>query len=156
MNLELLFALSSAAVLPAWLLLIFAPSWSWTTRIAHSIWIPALLAVLYLVVLLTSGPPPEGGSFFTLQGLVIFFSRPQLVLLGWIHFLAFDLFVGAWEARDAKRNEIPHAWLVPCLLCTYMLGPVGLLLYFGVRGTLRRTAGLAEQSAVEQGARERP
>jgi hypothetical protein len=52
---------------------------------------------------------------------------------GWIHYLIFDLFVGAWEARDARRRGVPHLLLVPCLLATLMIGPVGLLLYVLVR-----------------------
>jgi hypothetical protein len=52
---------------------------------------------------------------------------------GWVHYLIFDLFVGAWESRDAVRREVPHWLAVPCLLGTLMFGPIGLLLYITAR-----------------------
>ena len=61
-----------------------------------------------------------------------------MLLAGWIHYLAFDLFIGGWETRDAVRNGIPHLLVIPCLLLTFMLGPIGLLAYFALRsGRLR-------------------
>jgi hypothetical protein len=61
------------------------------------------------------------------------FSVPHIVVAGWIHYLIFDLFVGAWETRDAQRRGIPHLLVIPCLIVTLMIGPVGLLLYVLVR-----------------------
>jgi SNF family Na+-dependent transporter len=63
-----------------------------------------------------------------------------LVLLGWVHFLAFDLFIGAWMVRDARRLKILHLAVIPCLLVTFLLGPVGLLTYLVLRTGLRRGA----------------
>jgi hypothetical protein len=53
--------------------------------------------------------------------------------VGWAHYLAFDLFVGSWEVRDSQRLKIPHWQVVPCLLFTLMVGPVGLVLYLTLR-----------------------
>jgi hypothetical protein len=64
---------------------------------------------------------------------MIGFAAPHLVLAGWIHYLIFDLFIGAWETRDAARRGIAHLWVIPCLLATLMAGPLGLLLYVVVR-----------------------
>jgi hypothetical protein len=61
------------------------------------------------------------------------FSNDFLLLAGWIHYLAFDLFIGSWEVRDARRLGIHHLTVVPCLVLTFMLGPVGLLLYLALR-----------------------
>ena len=58
---------------------------------------------------------------------------PWLLLAGWIHYLAFDLFVGSWEVRDAQERGIPHLAVVPCLLLTFMFGPAGWFLYNLVR-----------------------
>ena len=57
---------------------------------------------------------------------------------GMVHYLAFDFFVGSWEARDALAHQIPHLAVVPCLLLTFLFGPAGLLLYLLLRFTLRR------------------
>jgi hypothetical protein len=63
----------------------------------------------------------------------VLFTEPALLLAGWVHYLAFDLFVGAWELRDAQQRGVPHAAVIPCLVVTFMLGPIGLLAYFGLR-----------------------
>ena len=64
------------------------------------------------------------------------FRNEWLVLAGWIHYLAFDLFVGAWEVRDSQDRGISHFLVIPCLLLTFFLGPIGLLLYFTVRSII--------------------
>ena len=61
------------------------------------------------------------------------FSNRWLLLAGWIHYLAFDLFIGAWEVRDAQDLGISHFIVIPCLLLTFLFGPAGLLLYFVIR-----------------------
>ena len=61
------------------------------------------------------------------------FSTDIGILVGWVHYLVFDLFVGAWIARDAQRRGFSHWLLVPCLLLTFMAGPFGLLLYVILR-----------------------
>jgi hypothetical protein len=75
---------------------------------------------------------------------MLLFATPLPAFVGWVHYLVFDLFVGAWEARDAQRHGVPHAVLVPCLALTLMLGPAGLLLYLGLRAALRGATGLDE------------
>jgi len=55
-----------------------------------------------------------------------------------VHFLAFDLFVGSWEVQDAQRHNIPHWMVVPCLVFTWLFGPVGLVLYLSLRAVVAR------------------
>ncbi len=133
MTADTLFALANNLVLPAWLLLVFAPGWKWTQQLVHAGWIPLLLGGAYAGLLLMGPGAPEGGGFSTLTGVMRLFGSPTAALAGWIHYLVFDLFVGAWEVRDARRREISHLWVVPCLLFTFLLGPLGLLLYLAVR-----------------------
>ena len=61
------------------------------------------------------------------------FTSPEIALAGWVHYLAFDLFVGAWEVRTARREAIPHLLVLPCLVLTFLFGPVGFLLFLGLR-----------------------
>ena len=61
------------------------------------------------------------------------FNNDALLLAGWVHYLAFDLWVGSWEAGDAVKNGIHRLIMVPCLLLTFMFGPIGLLLYIIIR-----------------------
>jgi hypothetical protein len=135
---ELCFTICNNAVLPAWLLLVFAPHWRWTQNLVHSALIPAVLGLVYLAAFATSSGTPEGASMSSLEGVMKLFTSPNAVLAGWVHYLAFDLFVGAWEVRDARRHGIHHGFVIPCLVLTLGLGPVGLLLYLGLRAGLRR------------------
>ncbi len=64
---------------------------------------------------------------------MVFFTYKPAVVAGWIHYLVFDLFVGAWEVRDARRRGVNHLAVVPCLLLTLLLGPIGLMLYLAIR-----------------------
>ena len=141
---ETMFLICNNGVLPAWLLLALAPNWRWTQWIVHAIWIPGLLGFAYLWAMLSAGTPPEGGGFGSLAGVMLLLSSPHAALAGWIHYLAFDLFVGAWESRDARRLGISPLLVVPCLFFTLMAGPVGLLLYGILRLSLRQTTTLVE------------
>ena len=76
---------------------------------------------------------PEGGGFGTLEGVAILFGNPYVLTAGWIHYLAFDLFIGAWEVQDSQQRNISHWLVILCLLLTFMLGPTGLALYLIIR-----------------------
>jgi len=134
---EALFSLASAAVLPGWLLLAFLPRWRHTARLVCAVVIPGLLAVLYAALLAARWGGAEGG-FSSLADVQKLFADPWLLLAGWVHYLVFDLFIGAWEVRDAGRLGIPHLLVVPCLVLTFLFGPVGLLLYGIVRAARTR------------------
>jgi len=142
MSPEQLFKIAGTLVLPGWLLLAFLPRWKWSQRIA-AIFIPLLIALVYLYLVLAHFRGAEGG-FGSLAEVSRLFTNPHMLLAGWIHYLAFDLFIGAWETRDAARLKIPHLLVIPCLLLTFLLGPIGLLLYFGLRTTLRRKFDVLE------------
>lgn len=132
MSLDLIFTVANGFALLGWLLLAFAPRWRFTHAVVVSGAMSLVLAVLYSGLLLRYYGS-AGGGFSSLPDIVKLFSDPAMVLLGWVHYLAFDLFIGGWELRDAQRRGVPHILLLPCLGLTLMFGPVGLLLYFGVR-----------------------
>jgi len=117
---ELVFSILSVSVLPAWILLILAPGWSWTNRLIHSVWVPGLLCLAYIWIIATRPESPEGAGLGSLKGIMTLFGSPYGALVAWVHFLAFDLFVGAWEVRDARRRGIHHGWGIPRLLGTFM------------------------------------
>lgn len=132
------FLVCNYGVLPAWALLALAPGSRVTQRVVHGLWVPLLLAPVYLWALASGLPGPAGGSFATLDGVMKLFTSPYAALAGWVHYLAFDLFVGAWEVRDARRRGISHGWVLPCLVLTLMIGPAGLALYLIVRRALSK------------------
>jgi len=131
---ENLFSIVNPIAVVGWILLIALPRQRWAATIAA--WaIPGLLAIACVAVVFTHivGSP---GGFSSLPAVATLFGNPWLLLGGWIHYLAFDLFVGNWEARDASERGVPHLALVPCLLLTFLFGPAGWLLYLLTRRVL--------------------
>ena len=105
---------------------------------------PATAAVgLYTAILVIHWTESEGG-FSSLAGVQALFSNQWLLLAGWVHYLAFDLFVGSWEVRDAQQHRIPRWAMIPCLILTFLFGPAGLLLYAMVRTLALRRMTLPE------------
>ncbi len=144
MDLDLVFLVLNYSVVPAWLLLAFAPRWKWTARVVHSGFVPLLLGSAYALLLFSDRNGSPDGSFFTLDGVMAIFTSRQTVIAAWVHYLIFDLFVGAWQVRDAARRGVPHLWVVPCLVLTLMFGPVGLGSYLLLRLATKRTLTLRE------------
>lgn len=151
MPLETLFKAANYAVLPFWFLLIVAPRWHWTQLLAHGPAVVLLLTPIYTYMLFGYGPSPENIDMTSLYGVMSAFTAPHIVVAGWIHYLIFDLFIGAWESRDAQRLNIPHLLVIPCLLATLLVGPVGLLLYVIVRFIGRRVIPYQETVSAEHG-----
>lgn len=149
MPLEILFKGANFAVLPFWLLLLAAPRWPGTQLLVHGPAVVLLLTPIYAYMLFGYGPSPENVDMTTLYGVMSAFTAPHMVVAGWIHYLIFDLFIGAWEARDAVRLHIPHLAVIPCLLATLLVGPVGLLLYVVVRFVARRVIQYDETVSAE-------
>ena len=131
MHPETLFSVSGKLAMAGWALLVFAPRWRWSQRIA-SVIIPLTFAIVYLVLIVLYFAKSSGG-FGTLGQVTQLFQNSWLLLAGWIHYLAFDLFLGAWQIREAQRLGITHFLVVPCLLLTFLFGPVGLLVFWAIR-----------------------
>lgn len=74
----------------------------------------------------------------TLENLKTSFARDEVLVLGWVHYLVFDLFIGAWMVRDAESLAIQHLKIVPSLILTLFAGPVGLLSYLIIRWTMTK------------------
>ncbi|MFK7730809.1 MAG: ABA4-like family protein [Pseudomonadales bacterium] len=144
MSADQLFLLCNFAVLPAWLLLVALPHHRITQALVHAVWIPLLLGPFYVWALFFGEPAAPGAGFNSLQGVMLLFQSPTAVLGGWIHYLVFDLFIGAWIVRDAKRHSINHWLTVPLLIATLMAGPAGLMLYLLLRLGIRRSFTLIE------------
>jgi hypothetical protein len=137
------FLVCNYGVLPAWGLLMISPSSDWTKRLVHSGLVPLVLGTVYLWAMVANPDALEGAGFTTLDGVMALFTSPWVALAGWVHYLIFDLFIGAWEVRDAQRHGIRHAFVVPCLLLTLMLGPVGLGMYLLLRAGFGNGLSLA-------------
>jgi hypothetical protein len=131
MTAEQLFSILNLMTTAAWLLLLLLPRARWTSTIVPVV-LPSLLAVIYVVLVGSTLTWSEGG-FSSLAGVKALFSNPWMLLAGWTHYLAFDLFIGGWEVRDAQRRGLPHLLILPPLVLTFLLGPAGFLFYLGIR-----------------------
>ncbi len=132
------FKLATALSLPAWLLLIAAPRWHYTEPLVRY-GSAGALCVLYAWLLFGArslDTEKPRGSFFSFGGVVSLFKTPRLLLAGWVHFLAFDLWVALWIRSDAQALHITHWMLIPVYLLTLMFGPLGLLAYLLLRWAL--------------------
>ena len=134
MSLETIFSVCSGLAILGWLGLALAPKLDLTRRLYPSVVAPLMLGLMYayLMISFQGEAPPEGG-FGTLEEVKALLSIDALFLAGWSHYLAFDLFVGAWILRDSQDHQINHFLILPCLFFTLMAGPVGLLLYLALR-----------------------
>lgn len=107
---EALFLAANAAVLGPWLLLLLAPKARITSRLAHSP-APALALVpLYIACIFFDPRGPQGGSFWSVAGVLAIFASPRTAVGCWIHYLIFDLFVGAWSTQAGRARRFPRPY----------------------------------------------
>jgi hypothetical protein len=138
MTIETIFSVANIGAMAGWLLLALSPLRRGPILLAAR-GVGVLLAVVYaglMISRMSSGAPMD---FTRLDGLAVAFSNPSVMLVGWIHYLAFDLWVGAWQVEVAPKWGVPHWALLPCLFLTFMFGPMGLLLFLIVAGVFRLT-----------------
>lgn len=149
MNWELIFKIVNTGVLPFWLLLAFGPRGTMWVRgiflfgtgllaLTYAVLITGLMGGFFDGGLVTAGGRAGSPDFTTLSGVMALFDSRGGATIGWIHYLAFDLFVGIWIARNADRHAIARIWQVPVLGLTLMFGPIGLLSYLILRAFLGR------------------
>ena len=135
-TLEKIFTFQSRLVIVGWFILICLPTWGFGKNLVGMVIISICATYVYLLLLgkhLDDPDKPPRGSFFSLSGVMLLFQHPRSVLAGWIHYLAFDLFVGLYIVNDAQKWDISHWFVAPLLVATLMLGPSGLLLYVMLR-----------------------
>jgi hypothetical protein len=132
MPLETIFSIANFLAIAGWAGLILLPGRRWVTAGIAGLIIPVLLSVAYAGLVAAYWAGAEG-SFSSLAGVATLFQTPGLLLAGWLHYLAFDLFIGAWQVRTAQAEAIRHLIIVPALVLTCLFGPVGLLLFLAIR-----------------------
>ena len=134
MSPDAVFQVASTIILPQWLLMIVAPRWHVTQWLVRSYLIPVILGVLYAIYIFGNGPI-DFSAFGTLAGVKKLFSTggDNVMLAGWIHYLAFDLVAGSFVLRDSQQHQIRHWFIIIPLFFCFMLGPIGLLLYWIIR-----------------------
>lgn len=144
---DLAFTLTNAIALVMWLALIALPRHA--ALLAAVLYFGVgLLCLAYASLFLGlfsgfAGPANEGAwlTEYSVEGLKALFASDAWIVIGWTHYLAFDLFVGLWIARDADAKGFSRLAQVPVLLATFLVGPIGLLAWFAIREKRARASG---------------
>ncbi len=135
-----IFSLASGIAMLSWLALALSPyraRWSSRVRWWAGRAVPVALASVYVLLFAVHGM--GDGGYDSLAAVRRLFAVPGLLVAGWLHYLAFDLFVGAWIAERAGALGVPHVLVLPLLLLTFMFGPAGLLAYAVLHLVWQRT-----------------
>ena len=142
-----LFSIVNGMAMVAWVALILLPRWPALLSAVLYAGV-GLLCLIYSVCLIgvlsgaiTTGDGGAGASFTTIEGVRAIFGSDAGVVIGWTHYLAFDLFAGLWIARDADQKGISRFIQAPILLATFMAGPLGLFVWLLVREPAARKLG---------------
>ena len=144
---ETLFGIANVWAMVCWAGLILAPRWPALLSgvLFAGIGLLCLGYAILLGLILSGAVDPVGGgggaSFTTIAGVQAIFASQGGAVVGWVHYLAFDLFVGLWIARDADAKGFSRLLQAPILLATFMAGPLGLLLWLAIRERRARQAG---------------
>ena len=134
----LLFNFCNTCILLVWGSIIIFPNSKISNRLITYPWVPLVISFFYTYFIFISGGISDA-DFSSLEGIVTLFrnASPESAAAGWLHYLAFDFWVGSWIIRHSKKHKIKHYLVILPLLATFMLGPVGILLYsiiyFGVK-----------------------
>jgi hypothetical protein len=123
-----LFQIANTFALLGWIVLVIAvvTGKEWLRDRVAGFWWPVALCGLYAILIGVYLRSSEGG-FDSLENVRKLFTTDGALLAGWVHYLAFDLFIGSWIAREIMTRGFHRLWLLPLLPASFLLGPVGLL-----------------------------
>ncbi len=127
------FSIANYIAMPMWLMMIVLPKWKGTRFLIDYKIIPIILSLLYAVYIYLAMQISGGMDFGSLSSVMALFTEENAVLAGWVHYLAFDLLVGMWMIDENQKLGIHPVIMAPILLATFMLGPIGFLLFMIVR-----------------------
>jgi hypothetical protein len=127
---ETIFNIFNSGILLFWILLLIFPQKGFTQKIITYPWVPLVIAIGY-IYFLNDAMGTFSADFTSLGGLTEMFqnANPRGVAAGWVHYLAFDFWVGCWMLKNSQDKGIKHFWMILPMLFTFIMGPVGILLY---------------------------
>lgn len=127
---NILFTICNTLILLVWGSVLFFPKSILSKHLISFPWVPIAISFFYIYFLVLSGDIIDA-DFSSLEGILKLFKEatPESAAAGWLHYLAFDFWVGTWIIRHSQKNQIKHPYIILPLLFTFMLGPVGILVY---------------------------
>lgn len=142
MDLDIWFSASGQLAMIGWILLAIWPSRRPWVFGATGLLIPALLGIAYAVFILPNFAHVDGAGYDSLDSVRALMSDEQLLLAGWIHYLAFDLAIGTFIAWKSDQIGLSRLLQLPLLFLTLMFGPIGLSVFAAMLGLRRFNAFL--------------
>ena len=127
------FSIANMIAIPMWVLMLFFSKWKVTQFLIDFKVIPLALAFMYAIYIFQAIQISGMMDFGSLTSVITLFTEENAVLAGWIHYLAFDLIVGMWMLDQNKELKINQLVMAPCLFLTFMLGPIGFLLFMIIK-----------------------
>ena len=148
-TIEILYFWVNLGVLPFWLILIFFPSSNLSRFFATSIFPILLLSGAYIFLLYKSflnsyDFVSNFELYLNFSNLSNLFSNNFFLMLFWIHFVAINLFVGGWIVRDSQKFGINKILVSFPLIITYLIGPLGVFIYWLIRIFYAKSINLYE------------
>ena len=134
MDFAQVFSAASSAAMLGWLVLILAPRRPVVIQ-ALRLGLIGALSLTYAVLIFVYFFRVEGGGFGSIAEVRALFVSDPVLIAGWVHYLAFDLFVGTWIAVEADKRGYNRLLQAPMLIATFMFGPIGLLLFYLTRAS---------------------
>ncbi|TGK89430.1 DUF4281 domain-containing protein [Leptospira bourretii] len=132
MNPSIIFKIANGITVLSWFVLILSPNQTKVIRLLRVFVSGLVLGGVYIFSILIGSGEAEG-NFSSLESVRSLFANDYFLLAGWIHYLAFDLFLGTWEVEDGLKVGINRWVLVPVLALTFYFGPAGFVLYLILR-----------------------
>ena len=132
------FSIASMITMPMWILMIFLSKWKVTRFLIDFKVIPLALAFIYAIYIFQAIQIGGMMDFGSLKSVMALFTEENAVLAGWVHYLAFDLLIGMWMLDQNKELRINQLIMAPCLFLTFMLGPIGFLLFWIIKTTKQK------------------
>jgi len=137
-TLETIYLWLNLGVLPYWFVLIVFPQ----SQICK-IFITSILPIFFLslaYIYLLYFAYQDGYDF--LQNFKLYlgfieisnlFENQSFLILFWVHFLTINLFCGCWIVKDSQMFGINKFLVSLPLIITYIIGPIGLTVYWIIR-----------------------
>ncbi len=137
-TIEMLYYWVNLGVLPFWFILIFFPQSHISKIFVTSIFPIFILSGTYIFILYKSylnsyNFDSNFNLYLGLDEISDLFADKSFLITFWIHFIAINLFTGGWIVKDSQKFQINKILLFFPLLITYLIGPIGLFLYWLIR-----------------------
>ena len=138
LTIEMLYLWVNLGVLPFWLILIFFPQSQLCKYFVTSIFPIFILTGTYIFMLYKSYINSYDfinnfNLYLSINELSDLFSDKTFLMIFWLHFISINLFTGGWIVKDSQKNSVNKILLILPLLTTYLIGPLGLFIYWLIR-----------------------